>query len=478
LKYVTNKFVVTYNGWSVKLIQVRNDVSLKNSPMKKFKFLFLMISVFLIVSCTKDEMPDPSGQMSEDTYDLKCASMKLKIAVVSDIHFMDPSLLPQDPASNTFFQDYLAKDPKLIEFSNPIFRKVVSDLINEKPKLVLIPGDLTKDGELVNHLIMRNLLQRLRDRGIKVLVIPGNHDINNPEALSFRGETPFPVASVTPERFADIYRDFGYKNALYRDENSLSYVSHPFDKLWILAIDACKYTNNVGTSDVSGAIKPATMEWIKGIMEKAREKNITVLAMMHHGIMEHYYGQNSLDPGYVVDNWQENAVALRDAGVKVIFTGHYHANDITGFTYEGKTLTDVETGSLVTPLSPYRIVTLERGQLQISTRRVTSINAALPGGLDFVTYSNLFLTAHLDGYFTYVLVYKFGISPEIAGVAAPFLRNASMAHFAGDENISPEEQYKIEQLANAGAPPFLIDALHSFWTDLSPEDGSIQIPLN
>lgn len=445
--------------------------------MKNLRFLYLLIMIFFVASCTEDLLSDAPEQSADNADAMKMASAKVKIAVVSDIHYMNRSLLPDDVTGNPWFQEYLAKDPKLIEFSDPIFRKVISDLIRERPKIVLIPGDLTKDGELANHLTMRRLLQRLRDNGIKVLVIPGNHDINNPEALSFRSEPPTPVATVTPEEFAQIYRDFGYKNALYRDENSLSYVSHPFDKLWILAIDVCKYTANVGTSEVSGAIKPATMEWIKGIMEKAQEKGITVLTMMHHGVTEHYYGQNSLDPGYVIDYWQENAPALSAAGIKVVFTVHYHANDITELSVDGKTLTDVETGSLVTPLSPYRIMTIEDGLLRITTRRVTSIDAVLPGGLDFVTYSNLFLTAHLDGYFKYVLMFKFGISEDLATMAAPFLRNASMAHFAGDENITPEEQYKIGMLADAGAPDFLISALTSFWTDLAPEDGSIQIPL-
>lgn len=445
--------------------------------MKDVKVLILLSVIFLSVSCTKDLLDDAPVQFPDDTGLLKCASGGFKIAVVSDIHYMNPSLLPEDVANNPWFQGYLAKDPKLIEFSDPIFRKVIPELLEERPDLLLIPGDLTKDGELVNHLTMERLLKKLSGEGIKVLVVPGNHDINNPEALSYKTETPSPVASVTPEEFATIYRDFGYKNAVSRDPNSLSYISHPFDKLWILAIDACKYSGNSGTSEVSGAIKPATMVWIREKLERAREKNITVLAMMHHGIMEHFYGQNSVDPGYVIDQWQENAAALLNEGVRLIFTGHYHANDITQLTINGNTLTDVETGSLVTPLSPYRIITLRRDMIGIDTRRVTSVNVTLPGGLDFPVYSNIFLSGHLDGYFNYVLVNIYGISADIAAMVAPFLRNASMAHFAGDENIGPEERYGIDLLESSGAPAFLIDALNSFWTDLPPMDSSIQIML-
>jgi DNA repair exonuclease SbcCD nuclease subunit len=39
-------------------------------------------------------------------------------------------------------------------------------------------GDHTKDGELINHESVKDLLQQLADAGIKVFVVPGNHDIN------------------------------------------------------------------------------------------------------------------------------------------------------------------------------------------------------------------------------------------------------------------------------------------------------------
>jgi hypothetical protein len=96
--------------------------------------------------------------------------------------------------------------------------------------------------------------------------------------------------------------------------------------------------------------------------------------------------------------------------------------------------------------------------------------------LDFLTYSNLFLSGHLDGYFDYVLQNNYGIPAELAGVVAPFLRRASMAHFAGDEKIGPVERKSINELALV-APSFLVDALNSFWADLPPNDTKVHIKL-
>jgi len=68
-----------------------------------------------------------------------------------------------------------------------------------------------------------------------------------------------------------------------------------------------------------------------------------VLAMMHHGVMEHYRGQNALDPGYTIDFPAVDAAVLSEAGIKVVFTGHYHANDISELTFNGKTFYGFET---------------------------------------------------------------------------------------------------------------------------------------
>jgi 3',5'-cyclic AMP phosphodiesterase CpdA len=442
--------------------------------MKTKNFLAALLIVFFAASCTKDYLIDSPEVISENN-DLKSASPHLKIAVVSDIHYFDPSLLPVDPVGEAYFQEYLAQDPKLLEFSDPILRKVISDLIAEKPDIVLVPGDLTKDGEQVSHETLATILKQLTNKGIKVFVIPGNHDIRNPYAFSFSELAP--VNSILPEEFASIYGNFGFNGSI-RDANSLSYINKISDKLWILGIDACKYSDNTTEPIIGGAIKPLTMNWIKEKMGEARNKNVMVLAMMHHGIMEHYQGQNLLDPGYVVNDWQNSATALMNAGIKVVFTGHYHANDITEFTANGKTLLDIETGSLVSWPSPYRILNLYGNFLSSKTKLVTSIDAEFPGGLNFQTYSNYFQTTHFYGYFYYALQAKYGVPEPLAQIGAPLFQKAIMAHYAGDENLSAEEMGNIETFASYSPDlAVLRGALYSLWTDLNPKDNTITLKV-
>jgi hypothetical protein len=163
--------------------------------------------------------------------DLQAHFPKLKLAVMSDLHYFAPSLLVHDGPA---FRAYLAADPKLLVQSQAIVDEMVAEVKQAQPQIVLVPGDLTKDGERVNHLAVTNYLGQLEAGGAKVFVIPGNHDINNPDAFSYDGETKTPVPTITKDEFATLYQQFGYGEAVARDPNSLSYVAEPVPGLRIL----------------------------------------------------------------------------------------------------------------------------------------------------------------------------------------------------------------------------------------------------
>ncbi|MEO5892531.1 MAG: metallophosphoesterase [Ferruginibacter sp.] len=440
--------------------------------MKQKLILLLILATQLMISCKKELTSDDTalpGIADKTGLSQRCSS-GIKIAVVSDIHYMDPSLLINNGAAGTAFQNYLDQDPKLVQYSDPIFRRVLAQIKAERPDILLVPGDITKDGEKVGHQAMAGFFNTLRHDGIKVYVIPGNHDINNAKAKKYDGNNDYPVAMTSKADFENIYGNFGYKDAISRDQHSLSYVVQPTRDLRIIAIDASKYEEYGPSGDVAaGRIKPATLTWILAQLAQARQKNITVFAMMHHNLIEHYAGQSQLDPGYVIDDYQNVGNALMDAGLKVIFTGHYHANDITSYVHNGNTLFDIETGSLVTAPCPYRVITTKNNTLDISTKTVQSIAATLPGGLDFPAYSNLFLSQHLDGYFNYYLQNALGAPAPLATIATPLFRNGIMAHFAGDEKMPSSQRKQIDNLATMSQQ--LADIVTTLWTDLGGKDN-------
>ncbi|MFO7669675.1 MAG: metallophosphoesterase, partial [Bacteroidales bacterium] len=225
--------------------------------------LFLFLSIVLaITACEKqggnsDLGPVPGGINDHFNFNPR----ELKIGVLSDLHYMDPSLLREDGSA---FQMYLMQDRKLLAESDAILEQLISELLIEKPDLVLITGDLTKDGELVGHQEVIKQLRILEANRIKVLVVPGNHDINNPDAVLFDGDITEPVPTISAEEFSLLYAEYGYGSAIARDPNSLSYISEPFKNFFVVAIDANEYYDNTSEYSVTaGKIKDATMDWIE-----------------------------------------------------------------------------------------------------------------------------------------------------------------------------------------------------------------------
>ena len=439
--------------------------NLKNNRAWLYAFCFLVL-----FSCRKDYMRDNFNNAKEN------GGQTLKIAIVSDIHYMDRSLLRNHAESGAAFQAYLDQDPKLIQYSDPIFRQCMKQLVASKPDILLIPGDLTKDGEKVSHQSIIQLLRELKKSNIKIFVVPGNHDINNPEAAQYDGDNASPAPSITSNEFATLYAEFGYGTAIARDPQSLSYVNEIYPGIWILGLDACRYEDNQNIAIVGGRLKPETQSWAIQWINEARKRHVAIFGMMHHGIVEHYAGQNQLDPGYVIDDYENVVHNFTMAGLSVVFTGHYHANDITSRQDGNKILYDIETGSMVTAPIPYRLITIRGNSLDITTNYIRDIDAQFPGGLDFPTFANTFLSNHLDGYIGYALANPpYSLPNELVSIGAPLLRDGFMAHFAGDEKVSPEEQAKIDAFGQ-WVPP-LGDALNSLWTDIPPADNLLHINI-
>jgi predicted phosphodiesterase len=444
--------------------------------MKNFRIIVPVLILFVSVACKKEDQElrmKPVVKSENDNFYFN--SKTVKIAVLSDLHYMDPSLLKKDGSA---FQICLLQDPKLLAQSGAILQQILHKLVIEKPDLVLISGDLTKDGELVSHKSLLKQLQILGLNHIKVLVIPGNHDINNPDAKLFNGDNATSVATITPENFKSLYTDYGYKTAIARDPNSLSYVSEPVKDLRILALDANEYYNNSPVyCVVAGNIKDATMEWAKKQLADAKAKGKTVIGMMHHGIVEHFMGESVIFPDYLVDNWGARADEFMKAGLKVMFTGHFHANDATQRNLGNLSLVDIETGSPVIYASPYRIINLVNNKLYIKTDHVEHINYPGLNGVPFPDFEKAFSLNGFEIQAKYMLMSApYNVPEDVATQISPVFAEAMMAHFAGDETLSAEANEEIQAIS--AISPDLANIIYGLYTDLPPKDNDLIVDLN
>ncbi|ADD69371.1 metallophosphoesterase [Denitrovibrio acetiphilus DSM 12809] len=394
-----------------------------------------------------------------------------RFAVLSDPHIYDPSL----GTTGTAFETYLSSDRKMLAESVEILEAVVNDLTKADLNFVLVPGDLTKDGEYICHEKFISIMSALQDKGVKVYVVPGNHDINNPHAVSFDGNSTSHVPSVTSEDFEKLYDDFGYGKAKYRDSNSLSYVAELTGNVWLFAIDSCKYDNNDTYPETSGAISDETFEWLSEKLAEAERKGKLCIGMLHHNVIPHFSAQTTFFSEYVVDDYDVMGKKLADAGLGIIFTGHFHAQDIIRAEYDTSTLYEVETGSTVTAPCPYRIIDLDirNAALTIESHTVESI----PSVDNFNTYKTNFTASGMLDLYT-ALLPSYGIDPSVAPAASEI----HVMHYAGDEkysDLSTTADAIIQSLLTSGDTDAVTlgYALTDWAADNAPNDNDTNITL-
>ncbi len=403
-----------------------------------------------------------------------------KICVISDLHYFDTTLLINDGPA---FQMYLAQDRKLLKESNAIMVSLFDSLLLIHPDIVLIPGDMTKDGEITCHQKILNFILSLKNAGIKVFVINGNHDINNPDALSYNNSTTTSVPTATPAQFKTMYYNYGYNGALKTDTASLSYIAEPIAGLQILSLDVCRYDSNFvnGAPVTSGGYKPHVLQWCKDRLIEARQAGKVVLGMQHHNLMEHYMGQATIFSEYVIDDYDTISTQLANLGLKVMFTGHFHAQDIVMKTTSyGNAIYDVETGSAITYPDPYRIMTLTTDtMLQITGKHITNINYNT-GTMTFQQYSLHALQTGLPPQIIYMLMSPpYYVDSATAYAIEPAITETFIAHFGGNEsNPSAQTSAIIAMLKQDANYAFIGYILEGIWTDLPPDDWTTTIDLN
>lgn len=377
--------------------------------------------------------------------------------VFSDTHFYDGSL----GTSGAAWDAYMASDRKLLKDSEETLATAFEAVKLAKPRFVLVSGDLTKDGERQCHEKFAAYLKELADAGIPAYVIPGNHDVNNPDAARFLlSGAKERIPTVSPAEFAGIYEDFGYGRALYRDPASLSYVAEPVPGLWLLALDSAKYEDNLrlGYPVTSGRIRKATMSWIAQRLDEAQRSGKAVIAMEHHPIMEHYDGMKDKYPEYVVDDNWKIAGLLAAHGVSLVFTGHFHASSIVQRAWRqdaaaqlrGRHIVDAETGSLVTWPCSYRIVNLGGdGTARISTSRVDQLPSYAAAGRSFDAEGKVVIE---DGIRNIAVAAMKGyhVPERDREVLSGQIVDAMMAHYAGDAHFTGTEMIRKRGLSFMG----------------------------
>lgn len=238
-----------------------------------------------------------------------------EIVIASDLHYLAKELTDFGSAFDVMTEN---ADGKLVPYVWEITDAFLDQVIARRPQALVLAGDLTLNGERISQEVLAQQLERVEHAGIPVVVIPGNHDINNSGASSYKGNDKIPTEPTSPEQFVKIYENFGYNQAVSRDPASLSYVYELTDGTWLLMLDSCQYE---GGSQVGGMIRRETYQWMDMVLEQAWNEEHKVIAVSHHNLLDE---SRIYEEDCTIEHAEELEEKLNQWGVGLFLSGHLH----------------------------------------------------------------------------------------------------------------------------------------------------------
>lgn len=305
--------------------------------MKKI-ITYLIINCFILVlfSCAK-----PEEKLIYTKIDPLPTTSDVSIVVSSDLHFLSNKTVSADSYMKRPQYD---GDGRIIVYNEELIDAFIAEMLLIKPDCVVITGDLTFNGAYINHLELSLKLDTLVKAGIRVLVVPGNHDLNRNDSVNYLTIGYEPIQTTTSKDFYKIYYNCGYGNAISKDEDSLSYVYQISEDLLILMLDSCLYTDGQNhLTRTSGEIKTSTMQFVENVLENAKKNDVEVIVASHHNLFQH---SELFTSGYQLNNHHEIMTILEKNAVKLYLSGHMHIQHIEN----NDNITEILTSSLaITP---------------------------------------------------------------------------------------------------------------------------------
>lgn len=230
---------------------------------------------------------------------------------------------------------------------------------NDGLKYLLVNGNLTYNGEHSNHLELAEKLEAFeKESGVQVIVMGSGKDINSANSSSFATGKKEYITAATARHFSTIYANLGYDIAdrffVSGGQNNagLSYTVTLDGGYKLIVIDATYFQYQNGYTSCTGRVTEKLLSWIVEECEAAREAGQTVIGMCAWSIS----GDSVLGSEDILENADEVANALADAGMHYIYTAGTGKNDISAIVSDnGHVIYDVRTAGLISFPNTYRL---------------------------------------------------------------------------------------------------------------------------
>ena len=297
------------------------------------------------------------------TASAKNDSDEIGFAVASDTHYVHPvKQAGTTLADEGWVTTFNSESESLTNQSGFIIDEFLKECAeNPKCQFVLITGDLATHGRdyVSEHEAVAAKFRKFeKETGKQVYVINGNHD--NAKDMP-----------VDHKKFTEIYHEFGYDEALSTDEGTCSYSANLNDEYTLVALDTCDERYRVvPNNDIT------RMDWAVKQIKAAKKQGKKVIMIMHHNLLEHNPFQKLNEKNYVVNTPYSFAGLLADLGVKLVFSGHTHCNNVKSYTsFLGNTIYDFSMSSLGNFPAEYKYFNVTDSKISYETKKINHIDA-------------------------------------------------------------------------------------------------------
>ena len=297
------------------------------------------------------------------TASAKNDSDEFGFAVASDTHYVHPvKQAGTTLADEGWVTTFKSGSESLTNQSGFIIDEFLKECAeNPKCQFVLITGDLATHGRdyVSEHEAVAAKFRKFeKETGKQVYVINGNHD--NAKDMP-----------VDHKKFTEIYHEFGYDEALSTDEGTCSYSANLNDEYTLVALDTCDERYRVvPNNDIT------RMDWAVKQIKAAKKQGKKVIMIMHHNLLEHNPFQKLNEKNYVVNTPYSFAGLLADLGVKLVFSGHTHCNNVKSYTsFLGNTIYDFSMSSLGNFPAEYKYFNVTDSKISYETKKINHIDA-------------------------------------------------------------------------------------------------------
>ncbi len=224
-----------------------------------------------------------------------------------------------------------------LEHHREIIEAMIYESKTDTPKALLLAGDLTNNGKLQEHRDLIEILSKAEKDGVRVYVTMGNHDMDS---------------NISASEITEMYGNFGFKEAISTDKDSMSYLAEIDDSLWVMSLDCNVYGDK--TSSMAGVISDSTLEWVESSLQLAVKEGVAVLPFSHHNLLQDASDETAVH--YNIEGGDKLKELFVEYGVLLHISGHRHGSYTISEHIKGQPLYEAVVD--MTTSYPYRYTQL------------------------------------------------------------------------------------------------------------------------